>query len=98
MAKKTTDTADKAVLTGRPEVNTSGFYMYLGPNLKGLFQTSKVFRGDRENALRIAAAAIEKYPLVKSLIVSGDALPDVRLKVKTPGNVLYANYQKLAGK
>ena len=25
-------------------------------------------------------------------------LPEARLKVKTPGNALYANYQKLAGK
>ena len=49
----------------------------------------------------MAAAAIEKHPKVKSLIVSGDALPEARLRVKAPGNVLYANYnelKKLAGK
>jgi hypothetical protein len=35
---------------------------------------------------------------VKTLIVSGDCLPEARLKVKTPGNALYANYRKIAGK
>ena len=101
MAKKTTTATDKAVETKqeKPErSNASGFYIYIGPNLKNLIQTGTVFRGTRRNALNKAAAAIEAHPLVKTLIVSGDALPEARLKVKTPGNVLYANYQKLAGK
>ena len=78
------------------EANTSGFYIYIGPNIKGLIQTGSIYRGDREHAYQMAAAAIEKHPKVKS--VSGDALPEARLKVKVPGNVLYANYKKLAGK
>lgn len=108
MAKKTIETpvdgvTESAPIPGTvksaaaPEVNASGFYIYIGPNIKGLIQTGTIFRGDRENALR-TAAAIERYPLVKTLIVSGDALPSARLKVKTPGNALYANYRKLAGK
>ena len=43
----------------------------------------------------MAATAIEKHPKVKTLIVSGDALPEARLRVKTPGNVMYANYNEL---
>ena len=80
------------------EVNKSGVYVYIGPNIKGLIQTGSIYRGTREDAYKAAAAAIEKQPLVKTLIVSGDALPEARLKVKVPGNVLYANYKKLAGK
>lgn len=76
----------------------AGFYCYIGPNLKKLIQTGTIFRGTREEALAKAAAAIEAQPLVKTMIVSGDALPSARIKVKTPGNVLYANYRKLAGK
>ena len=79
-------------------VNASGFCIYIGPNLKGLLQTGTIFRGTREEAYRKAAAAIEKYPLVKSLIVTGDRLPKARLEVKTPGTALYAKYKKLAGK
>ncbi len=109
MAKKTIETpvdgvTESAPVPGTmksaaaPEVNQSGFCIYIGPNIKGLIQTGTIFRGSRENALRTAAAAIERYPLVKTLIVSGDALPAARLKVKTPDNALYANYHKLARK
>ena len=76
----------------------SGFYIYIGPNIKKYIQTGTVYRGTRAHALKQAAAAIEAHPLVKTLIVSGDALPEARIKVKTPGNALYANYKKLAGK
>lgn len=93
MARKITDAAPPI-----PEGSQSGFYMYIGPNIKGLIQTGTIYRGDQAQALERAAAAIGKHPLVKTLIVSGDALPQARRKVKTPGNALYANYQKLAGK
>ena len=78
----------------------SGFYIYIGPNIKKHIQTGTIYRGTRANALKQAAEAIKAYPLVKTLIVSGDALPEARLKVKAPGNALYANYMKLklAGK
>lgn len=75
--------------------NESGFYIYIGPNIKGLIQTGTIYRGDWANALKQAGAAIAKQPLVKTLIVSGDALPEARLKVKTPGNTLYTNYNRL---
>lgn len=77
------------------EANTSGFYIYIGPNIKGLIQTGSIYRGTREDAHKAASAAIEKYSKVKTLIVAGDELPEARLKVKTPGNVLYANYNEL---
>ncbi|WP_295757396.1 hypothetical protein [uncultured Oscillibacter sp.] len=93
MARKTIGAAPPA-----PEGNPSGIYMYIGPSLKGLIQTGTIYRGDRARALEQAAAAIDARPLVKTLIVSGSALPEARRKVKTPGNVLYANYQELAGK
>lgn len=101
MAKKLTDSGgseETRRAAASPEINKSGFYMYLGPNIKGLIQTGTIYRGDRAAAYARAASAIERHPLVKTLIVSGDALPAARLKVKTPGNALYANYQKLAGK
>lgn len=94
MAKK----EQPAAASKAAEANSSGFYIYIGPNIKGLIQTGTIYRGDRANAHKMAASAIEKQPLVKTLIVAGDALPEARLKVKTPGNVLYVNYQKLAGK
>lgn len=77
---------------------TSGFYIYIGPSIKGLIRSGTIYRGDRAHALEEAKAAIEAQPLVKTLIIAGDSLPKARLKVKTPGNALYANYQKIIGK
>ncbi len=78
----------------KPPVNASGFYVYIGPSLRGLIRNGQVFRGSRAKALREAAEAVRAEPLVRRLIVSGDALPEARRKVKTPGNALYANYRK----
>ncbi len=80
----------------QPDGCAAGFYCYIGPNIAGFIQTGTVYRGTRSAALAAAAKAIEKHPLVKSLIVSGDALPEARLKVKQPGNALYRNYRRIA--
>lgn len=76
----------------------AGFWCYIGPTLPGLIQHGAIFQGDREKALQSAEAAIEKQPLVKSLIVSGDSLPLDRMKAKTPGTALYENCRKAVGK
>ena len=76
--------------------NDGGFYCYIGPNIPGLIQSGQIYMGTREEALSAASGAIERFPLVKTLLVSGTALPEARLKVKKPGNALYANYQKIA--
>lgn len=106
MARKNADTAvpvaavQAASVTAKSgeDIDRSGFYIYIGPSIRGLIWTGTIFRGTREEACRRAEAVIEQQPLVKSLIVSGDALPEARMKVRTPGNALYANYNKLAGK
>lgn len=93
----TTGVAD----TPEPKVERStadSFYCYIGPSITGLIQHGAIYRGTRKKAMAAAAAAIEKYPLIKTLIVSGDKLPEARLKVKKPGNALYKNYQRILGK
>lgn len=78
--------------------SAAGFFCYIGPSISGLIQHGDIYIGTRKKALAAAAAAIEKYPLVKTLIVSGEKLPEARLKVKKPGNALYKNYQRILGK
>ena len=82
----------------KPGGGTAGFFCYIGPSIPGLIQHGDIYRGTRRAALAAAAAAIERKPLVKTLIVSGDRLSDARLKVKKPGNALHNNYQRVAGK
>lgn len=80
--------------TDRPD----GFYCYIGPGITGLIQHGAIFRGTRKEALSAADEAIRRNPLIETLIVSGNRLPEARLKVKKPGNALYMNYQRVAGK
>lgn len=80
------------------ETDTSGFCCYIGPGIAGVIQHGAIFRGTRAEALEAAKDAIERQPLVKSLIVSGDHLPVARLMVKTPGNALYLNARRISGK
>lgn len=82
----------------KPGSTAAGFYCYIGPSITGLIQHGTIYRGSQNAALSAAAAAIERNPLIKTLIVSGDRLPEARLKVKKPGNALYKNYQRVAGK
>ena len=91
MARNNTDSISKQI---KPD--DGGFYCYIGPNIPGFIQSGQIYMGAREAALSAASAAIERFPLVKTLLVSGTALAEARLKVKKPGNALYANYQKIA--
>lgn len=80
------------------QICSAGFYCYIGPSIKGVIQTGTVYCGSRNDALRAAAKAIETYPVIKTLIVSGDSLPGALRKLNDPGSGLYARFQQLAGK
>ena len=73
----------------------SDYCVYLGPSVLGALQTGTIYRGTKADVLKTLAPAMERYPLAASLIVTGDALPVARIKVKTPGNLLYVNYRKM---
>lgn len=73
----------------------SGFFVYLGPSIRGVIQTATVFTGSRDEVEEFLAGPIERYPRIKRLLVSGETLPEDRVNVKTPGNGLYAAYMKL---
>ena len=54
--------------------------------------------GSKEQALESVAAAIEKYPLIAQLIVTSKTLAQDRIKIKTPGNLLYETRRQLTRK
>lgn len=93
MAENKTETA-KSKSAKAKKADT--FCVYLGPNIRGTIQSGKVYRGSKEETLKKLAPAIEKFPLISSLIAPEERLAAERLKVKTPGNLLYENYKKLA--
>lgn len=107
--KKTTTAADEsaisaeetaAILTAeenatQPDGNSAGFCVYIGPTILGVIQSGTVYTGSVKNALATIAPAVERYPEIAHLVVSGDTLPVDRIKVKRPGNLLYVYYHQL---
>lgn len=86
----------KAKKTAKPDAKAPGFYIYVGPTIAGVIQTGHLFRTtSKAEALNEIAFALERYPLIQTLVVSGATYPDDRIKVKTPGNLLYVHYQQL---
>jgi len=69
----------------------------LGPSIQGIIYGGTIYKNDKATTLDELAPAVEKYPLIASLIVPGVELPKSRLDVKQAGSLLYANYSKLAG-
>ena len=92
-AKEKQKTAEK-----KPASKPDGFCVYIGPSIRGVIQGGMIMEGTKEKMCSFLAKAIENYPLIKSLIVTGATLPEDRIKVKTPGNLLHVNYMKLSGK
>jgi len=81
----------------KPAAKAGGFCVYLGPSISGVIVSGTVYKTDKAATLLELAPVIEKYPLIASLLVTGDELPGSRIKVKTPGTLLYANYSKFTG-
>ena len=81
---------------GKAGAKSAGFCMYIGPSIVGTIQQARILYGDKQAALTQISAAVEKYPLIASLVIPGDQVSEARIKVKTPGNLLYVNYHKLA--
>ena len=95
VVEKTKDTAkvDRPAETMKPD---KGFFVYLGPSIRGMVQKGSIYAGPRDEVETLLKDAIQKYPSIKDLIVSGDTLPEDKIKVRTPGNYLYETYRKLA--
>ncbi len=75
---------------------SAGFCAYIGPSIHGVIQTGHIYEGDKAKVLKELAPIVEKRPLIAALVVDGATLKTDRIKVKTPGNLLFVQYQKLA--
>lgn len=78
-----------------PTKRNSGYYCYIGPSIKNVIQSETIYIGTKKQAFQKASKAIERYPAIKMLIVSGDDLADARRVVKQSGTSLNALYMKV---
>lgn len=87
---------EKRTTTKKSDGKAAGFCVYLGPSIRGVIQSGTVYRGGKAAVLKELTPALERHPLIASLVVTSDTLPVDCIKVKTAGNLLNVNYKKLA--
>lgn len=71
------------------------YYVYLGPTIRGVIQKGAIYPGSRQEVLAALERAIQKYPRIRNLLVSGEELVTDRVQVKIPGTRLNTEYRKL---
>ena len=87
--EKLQPTAEKSI------AKNDGFSVYIGPSIRGVIQSGTIVGGTRNAALTTFSTAIEQYPRIADLVVSGETLVVDRIKVKTAGNLLNKYYNDL---
>ena len=70
-------------------------YVYIGPSIRGVVQKRTIYAGTKAEVEEALAGAIQRYPRIRSLIVSGDTLAADRVSIKTPGTRLNNEFKKL---
>ena len=85
---KATETANTASETVK--------LIYIGPNLpKAMLQSNKIFEGTPEEVDKELAKVLEKFPLVKKMLVPISELAEKKDKVRTAGNIYNKYYTDL---
>lgn len=70
--------------------------IYIGPNLpKAMLQCNRIFEGTEEEIDKELSFILEKFPLVKKMLVPTTELAEKKDKVKTAGNVYNKWYSDL---
>lgn len=79
---------------GRNVSRHDGFFVYLGPNVRGVVQNGAIYEGSRNEVEAFLFSAIERFPQIRIMLISSETLAEDRIKIKTPGNYLYEEYRK----
>ena len=91
-AVENTTTEEKAAKTQAETVKL----IYIGPNLpKAMLPCNKIFEGTDKEIEEELSFILEKFPLVRKMLVPISELADKKDKVKTTGNVYNKYYSDL---
>jgi len=97
--KTETKTETKTVRTNKPKKTPAkeNYCVYIGPTIEGVIQSGAVYGKSLKDTKAYLEIVIKKYPLIEKLIVTDRTIAKDRIKVSTPGNLLYEYYKRLAG-
>lgn len=96
-AVENTTTEEKAAKTANTQSETVKVKLiYIGPNLpKAMLPCNKIFEGTDKEIEEELSFILEKFPLVRKMLVPISELADKKDKVKTTGNVYNKYYSDL---
>ena len=94
-AVENTTTEEKTAETANTQSETVKL-IYIGPNLpKAMLPCNKIFEGTDKEIEEELSFILEKFPLVRKMLVPISELADKKDKVKTTGNVYNKYYSDL---
>lgn len=76
-------------------LNPVTYLVYIGPTIKSAAQHNTILSGTREEIEKRLAPAIEKYPPIAQLLITGEELAAARKMIKQPGNRLFEENKRL---
>lgn len=79
----------------QPKKSAKPFCVYLGPSIRGVIQKGAIYPGEKITVLSQLQGTIEKYPQIKYLVTTHESVATDRLKLKTPGNLLFEKNKQL---
>lgn len=74
----------------------NGIYVYVGPSIRGVIQNGSIYRGSRESVAEFLGPAIEKFPMIKRLVVRDTEIAEAREKINHGNNSLSIAYRELS--
>ena len=93
---KTDSGADNEATGGEKKEGETVTLAYIGPSLPaGLLKTNKIMIGTEEEIMKELAAALEKYPLVKKMLVPVEKMAEKKNRAAMEGNILNKYYADL---
>jgi hypothetical protein len=94
-AVENTTTEEKAAEKANTQSDTVKL-IYIGPNLpKAMLPSNKIFEGTEAEIDKELANVLEKFPLVKRMLVPISELAEKKDKVRTAGNIYNKYYADL---
>lgn len=81
----------------KEQAEKPAFSAYIGPTVSGLIQTGTIYDVSKAAALQRpdVVRAVQRYPVITDLIVTGDNLATARKNIKKSGTLLHHRYEQM---
>ena len=79
-------------------VKAVGFFVYIGPSIRGMAERGAVIQGNRDTVEAAMKGAIAEYPEIRDLLIPGEELHVKRPELNMSGSLIHNAYKKLTAR